>query len=439
MAVPLAAQTRPSLRVLGSFFLLGMLNNMGYVIMLAGATTISASGVGLVYLCAIVPSLSVKASAPHWFHRVRYGPRMATCAALMSASFCAVALSRTRSAALLGVALGALQGGLGEASMLALSARYGGPAPLTAWASGTGLAGLGGYAWVGLLHDLCGLSFPATLLLANALAAAYAAAYFRGLGDPGKGATESPSPRDARRRFLPEPKESTPRAEDAAGPSSAPDERATEQRPLLALETASEGSIRGEAIVSSVRSMTARERLGASLALWPCAAPLFLVFFSEYALQAGTWSAVGFPVSDAEARRRFYVVANALYQAGVFVSRSSGTLWEASLAALWAMPLLQAALLVGLTANAAALWWNDWSLAAPCFLVGLLGGAVYVQAFARIAREAEPHLREFSLAAASLADALGIALADAVAVLIQGCLFRVHGIRGADFGCGWEG
>jgi hypothetical protein len=52
---------------------------------------------------------------------------------------------------------------------------------------------------------------------------------------------------------------------------------------------------------------------------------------------------------------------------------------------------------------------------------GLLGGAVYVNAFTLLSREVEPRLREFSLAAASLADSVGIALADITGILIQVC------------------
>ena len=43
--------------------------------------------------------------------------------------------------------------------------------------------------------------------------------------------------------------------------------------------------------------------------------------------------------------------------------------------------------------------------------------------------------REFSLGAASLADSLGVALADACGILIQGCLFKANGLPGADFAC----
>lgn len=41
----------------------------------------------------------------------------------------------------------------------------------------------------------------------------------------------------------------------------------------------------------------------------------------------------GFPVSSEAARKRFYVYSNWLYQAGVFISRSSGMLWQVGAAA----------------------------------------------------------------------------------------------------------
>ena len=50
---------------------------------------------------------------------------------------------------------------------------------------------------------------------------------------------------------------------------------------------------------------------------------------------------------------------------------------------------------------------------------GLLGGAVYVNAFTLLAKEVEPSLREFSLSAASLADSVGIALGDICGIMVQ--------------------
>ena len=81
----------------------------GYVIMLAGANSISAAAVGLVYLAAVGPAILVKASGPYWFHRVGYPIRIGAAAALMTGSFCIVALSSSRPLQLLGVALASFQ------------------------------------------------------------------------------------------------------------------------------------------------------------------------------------------------------------------------------------------------------------------------------------------------------------------------------------------
>jgi hypothetical protein len=58
-----------------------------YVIMLAGANSISSSAVGLVYLAAVGPSLVCKATAPYWFHTVSYTRRMHVAALLMACSY----------------------------------------------------------------------------------------------------------------------------------------------------------------------------------------------------------------------------------------------------------------------------------------------------------------------------------------------------------------
>ena len=148
-------------------------------------------------------------------------------------------------------ARGNLQSGLGEASCLALTARYPSRAAITLWSSGTGFAGtqarvlrarsplaghplalcpvelgmsshswtgvvlgfegfnpkpavfhssvtlgqgpaagVAGYSWVGGLHTLGGLSLRSTLLLANALAAGFLATYHLLLQPPG-----APEPR----------------------------------------------------------------------------------------------------------------------------------------------------------------------------------------------------------------------------------------------------
>ncbi len=106
---PPPAPRRETLRNLAAFWLLGLLNNSAYVIMIAGAEEISAASVGLVYFCAIVPALLVKLSAPYWFHRVRYNSRVMAVAVLMAASYTTVAATDVRAWQLLGVTFSSFQ------------------------------------------------------------------------------------------------------------------------------------------------------------------------------------------------------------------------------------------------------------------------------------------------------------------------------------------
>lgn len=62
-------------------------------------------------------------------------------AVMMTCSYVTVAYGRHVSWQLLGVAFAAFQGGLGEASCLALCSLYDSRRALTLWSSGTGFAG----------------------------------------------------------------------------------------------------------------------------------------------------------------------------------------------------------------------------------------------------------------------------------------------------------
>lgn len=497
---PCAALTAPGTAVLACFWVLGLLNNSPYVICLALAPEMASGGVGLVYFAAIAPTILVKSTVSLWYHAVDPSLRMLMVAALMSAAYAAIAFGGSLAAQLAGVALVSLQGGLGEASALALCARC--PpvdASLTAWSSGTGFAGVFGYLWVATFRVYLHMSFRATLLLANATSAAWVLAYFWGLQQHVQD-TDAPSPsspsavghwqggaaavRGARKRlpahgaahgYLPSIDDrdssrsggssnggggsSGPAAPPAPGPDPetaaavAGDEEA-ETAPMLVGNrvpvgartgggTADVGDGGGDGSLGEPgggldpRTMTGRQKLALTLRLWPYTVPLFFVYFAEYTMQSGAWSAIGFPVGSAPARRSFYLYANWSYQAAVFISRSTGTLLPVRRRGLWAMPALQCALLAFFVWDAARHWWYGWSLISLCFVAGLLGGSTYVNAFTLLSKEVPLAQREFSLASACVADSLGIAAADAVGVLVQGCLLRANGLAGeAVFKCG---
>lgn len=425
---------------------------------LAGAADISASAVGLVYLCAVLPGLVLKITAPYWFHHASYSVRALAAGLMMAGAYVLVAICSTRPPQLLGVILASLQGSLGEASLIALTSRYHSQSTITAWASGTGFAGVFGYSWVAVLHIIGGWTLRHTLLAANFTVLAWLVVFYFLL--------EPPEARMIQIQAL------VDRDSDLVGAAMSAMTGTGQNRSVStsfsALESLRFGDDEGGGVqressallaglgmdrnaslprkenslpqplrrISKITHMSNRERLRRTVALWPYMAPLFIVYAAEYAMQTGAWTAVGFPLpSNRESRKRFYVYSNWTYQSGVFLSRSSGMLWRPNRKALWAMPTAQAAFLIFFLADALWHFWYNWTLLLPCFMTGLLGGATYVGAFNLLAREVEPQFREFSLAAASLADSAGIAMADVAGILIQGCLFKANGISGADFAC----
>lgn len=113
-----------------------------------------------------------------------YGVRITVASLTMVACFSTVAFGRETWVQLIGVGCSALQGGIGEASFLALASFYDTPMALSAWSSGTGFAGIFGYAWVFFLKDALGFSNRATLMMACSLAVAWMMTYFVLLGEP---------------------------------------------------------------------------------------------------------------------------------------------------------------------------------------------------------------------------------------------------------------
>jgi battenin len=377
----------------------------------AGAKEIVPSMVGLIYTCSVGPALLVKLTGPYWFHLVTYKVRIVVCSFMIMLSFILVAVGeiyKLQSVQFVGVCVSSAQSGFGEASFLALSSFYNSPrTALTAWSSGTGMAGVFGYTWVIVFTTVFKLSFATTLFSANILAVAFWANYSYLLTAPAilrEDAVDSKSD-----RFL-----------DGHLDSITTDytDYTTDAEDLQ--ETTS---------YTAISDMTTLQRFWATLSLWPYMVPLFLVYYAEYAIQSGIWSAIGFPVSSKEARSAFYLYSNWIYQAGVLVSRSSGVYVKATMTHLWIMPVLQVGIFIFLLINAYIHIWYDNSILTLSFLVGLLGGAVYVQAFSLMSEQVPPYLKEFSLSAASIADSFGIALADISAIFIQAAIYRYLGIN----------
>ncbi|XP_059010260.1 battenin isoform X2 [Mustela lutreola] len=388
------------------FWLLGLCNNFSYVVMLSAAHDIlshqRASGnqshvnpdppltphnsssrfdcnsvsTAAVLLADILPTLVIKLLAPLGLHLLPYSPRVLVSGICAAGSFLLVAFSHSVGTSLCGVVLASISSGLGEVTFLSLTAFY--PrAVISWWSSGTGGAGLlGALSYLGLTQ--AGLSPQHTLLSMLGVPALLLASYFCLLTPP--------APQD-------------PGGEEEAETSA--------RQPLM-------GSEALESKPESRSNLSLPERWTVFKGLLPYIVPLVVVYFAEYFINQGLFELLFFrntSLSHAQQYRWYQM----LYQAGVFVSRSS--LRCCHIRFTWVLALLQCLNLAFLLVD---VWLSFLPSIYLVFLVvlyeGLLGGAAYVNTFHQIALETSDEHREFAMAAACISDTFGISLSGLLAL-----------------------
>lgn len=206
-----------SRRNLLAFWLLGLLNNYGYVVFLSAAEDLITGASGAVLVADILPTVVIKVrigragrgggrrsrvgrvagekrcsgqavtpwptaalaaqmTAPFWVHRVPYATRILICGMFGFMSFLMAAAFRPLSLRLLGVAFASVCSGWGEVTFLALTSHYGRGA-VGAWSSGTGFAGIAGAGWYLFLRSVLGASARLTLALGAVFPLFYVATY----------------------------------------------------------------------------------------------------------------------------------------------------------------------------------------------------------------------------------------------------------------------
>jgi battenin len=320
-----------------AFWIMGVLNNIPFVIMLAGAKDISEGGTALVFIANTLPGLLCKLSSPYWFDRVSYKNRIKAGSILMTSSFLVVSLFSYLDEKnlldadddglgfcvwmqLLGVALGSAQGSLGEASLLALCGRADSmlkqstytrasgnnesehvgevedelilkdtkSISIAAFSSGTGLAGVLGFAYVYICTHILHLSLAAILIVALFFPYAFwkvfvvsLEAYTVDIETSNEMATLALTANDSD-----DEPQSMPLTRDEF-----------EDDPLAIENTFSVGSSssfnEGQSNINTSQEyavtdqMTMFERFRLVLSLWPYMVPLFVVYTAEYSLQSG--------------------------------------------------------------------------------------------------------------------------------------------------------
>lgn len=143
------------IRSLVAFFILGVTNNYGYVVMLSGAHDIinelekheaepndrncTQLSTGAILLADIIPSFVVKLIAPFFPLCIQF--RVVFCVSCAVGGLLLVAFGRSKAVAITGVVLTSITSGFGELTFLQYSSFYD-KNVISTWSSGTGGAGI---------------------------------------------------------------------------------------------------------------------------------------------------------------------------------------------------------------------------------------------------------------------------------------------------------
>lgn len=414
----------PDMKVVVAFWLFGLINNVLYVIILSAAQDLVGSlPKGVVLLADVVPSFLTKLVAPYFIHRVPYRFRIIIFITLSSIGMLMVALTpATKSVAvkLIGVVLASLSSGGGELSFLGLTHYYG-HMSLAGWGSGTGAAGLVGAGLYVVLTEWWGFSVRDSLLFSAFLPIIMFISFFvvlpRGPLNEGAGRKEYD--------VVPERDLEEEDVEDMGQGSAS-----------SALLAPGPGGV--SAAYSSHPSSndrTVKENLKrAGRLFFPYMLPLLLVYIAEYTINQGVAPTILFPLDESpfQEYRGFYPFYGFLYQLGVFISRSSTPFFRIHY--LYLPSMLQVGNLVLLTLHAMYFFIPSvYIVFVIMFWEGLLGGAVYVNCFAEIMENVPSDEREFSLAATTVSDSLGISIAGVIGILIEPRLCDYQVAHGRDW------
>jgi len=170
-------------------------------------------------------------------------------------------------------------------------------------------------------------------------------------------------------------------------------------------------------INSSTKYFTIREKLALQIELIQYTGPLFLVYFGEYVINQGITPVLTFNNSPLFAKQE-YKYYSFIYQIGVFISRSSANFFQ--IKQLWLLAFLQIANMIFL---GCAAYFNFipsiWIIFAIVLYEGLIGGAVFVNAFYRVAAEVEDEKKEFCMSSISFWYSCGILLAGVAGQFTQ--------------------
>ncbi|GIQ83694.1 Batten's disease protein Cln3, partial [Kipferlia bialata] len=305
-----ATETDERLQTRIGWWISGLVNNLAYSLMLSAAEDLlegSGLATGVVLLCDIMPTLIIKITAPFYMQRLSYAVRVCIVVASALIGFQLAGWCDSVALKLLGVIFCSISAGAGEITFLAYSS-YFNRAAISAWSSGTGMAGLGASGCYALLTIGLDISPKTAILSLCWLPLLEAAMYFRVI----ERRTELPSALSSRSLLssTASPLDS-PNAIDVGTAVSAIEAESTDSDDLMVMEMVADtrpavtqtmplsesvGSRAAHWYATSpsaspssfISSLSLKERVSlVKPLLWRYMAPLFLVYLCEYTINSG--------------------------------------------------------------------------------------------------------------------------------------------------------
>ena len=389
----LSRSMRGRSKIIASFIGFGLINNLLYVVILSSAIDLVGPSTpkGLVLLADVLPSFLFKLSAPFYFHVVKYPFRIGIIVGTSFLGMQIIANSSGLGAKLFGIVLASLSSGVGEVTFLQLT-HYFEEYAVHAWSSGTGAAGLVGSSVFLVLTTWIRVSTRTTLFLFSLVPFSVAAIYFYGLPAPSMLSHSTRNSQNSR--------------ELSSGSSLDEDED-------------NRSSIRPKTRVQLLQSL-----------LFPFVLPLMTVYIAEYIINQGISPTLLYDLLDMPmfyTYRDAYVMYGTLYQIGVFISRSSGTIIR--IQNLWLLAILQT-INVALALLQSLFMFNPSIYLTFIFMVyeGLLGGAAYVNTFSSVSNSVSLKDREFAMGAVTMSDSSGIVVAALMSMMLEPslCQYQIN-------------
>lgn len=369
-------------RNLISFFVFGLVNNFAYVIFLTGADDIlnNRYPTSVVLLSEMLPILIAQGVAPLFIEYMPFWIRLIFLSLSTTGAFVLMASTNNAIVSIVGIVIASLSSGFGEITYMGLSAGYD-KNTVSLYSSGTGGAGVFGAFTYLALSSWLKLDVSTILYICSPVPLLMALFYFVVLSEKDK-----------------------------------PDSLVTNDMHEESPQTESELPFLPQSDPDS-QSLGFTHKLHLQLKLFKYTGPLFVVYFAEYMINQGIFPACTFPenLSFSTQEYKYYQF---LYQIGVFISRSSVNVIQ--IKALWFLAAWQ-------VINMAIFWTNAYFNYVPSIYIlfalviyeGLVGGAVYVNAFYLVSEEIKGPIKEFCMSSISVWYSCGILLSGVAALFVQ--------------------